>query len=193
MTHKELIEGCARGRKAAQDRLYNEYAGRLFAVCLRYTRNRMEAEDLLQECFVKVFRNIHTVKNESENALYFWMRRILINLTLNYLRDQKKYRLTEDVSNYEDLLTNEAEEEEGALLSASLHPEEVIQLIGELPDGYRTVFNLYVFEEYSHQQIAELLGVSVNTSKTQLLKARRAIVAGLQKRNNVETIYKLVI
>jgi len=193
LDHKELIDGCIKCRKSAQDGLYQKYAGRLFAVCLRYTRNRMEAEDLLQEGFVKIFKSIHTLKSENEQALYPWMRRILINHTLNYLRDQKKYRFTEDIDVYTDQCYDSAGEEDLNTYFEPLEPEEVFKLINALPDGYRTVFNLYAFEEYTHQEIADALGISVSTSKTQLLKARRTLVAGIQKKTNSETNYKLVI
>lgn len=193
MTHKELIDGCIRGRKAAQDALYNTYAGKLFAVCLRYTHNRMEAEDLLQEGFVKIFRNLHTMKQDAEAALFPWMRRVLINLTLNYLRDQKKYRFTEDIELYSDRWSDELQDGEVEPLFEGKDPETILKLISELPTGYRTVFNLYAFEDYSHQDIADTLGISVNTSKTQLFKARKAIIAGLQHKMNKDHKYKLVI
>jgi RNA polymerase sigma factor (sigma-70 family) len=193
LTHKELIDGCIRGRKTAQDALYNAYAGRLFAVCLRYTHNRMEAEDMLQEGFVKIFRNLHTMKQDSESALYPWMRRVLINLTLNYLRDQKKYRFTEDIETYAEQWVDEISEDDIEPLFKEKDPETIMNLISALPAGYRTVFNLYAFEDYSHQEIADALGISINTSKTQLFKARKAIIAGLQKNINKEIKYKLVV
>lgn len=133
------------------------------------------------------------MKQDNETALYPWMRRVLINHTLNYLRDQKKYRFTESIDNYSDQWVEDPREDELDSMFEQCSPEEIVKIINELPDGYRTVFNLYAFEEYTHQEIADSLGISINTSKTQLMKARRAIVLGLQKKMTNETKYKLVI
>ena len=192
MTDKELIDGCLRGKRSAQDELYRRYAGKLFAVCLRFTRNRMDAEDLLQEGFVKIFKKIDTVRRDQEAALYPWMRRVFVNLTLNYLRDEKKYRFTEDISGMEYQLSDE-KEESSAPLFEHVSPLEITKIISNLPDGYRTVFNLYAFEGYSHQDIADALGISVNTSKTQLMKARRQIALALEKKIKNKPQLKLVI
>jgi RNA polymerase sigma factor (sigma-70 family) len=181
LTEKELIEGCLKGRKKAQDELYRIYAGRLFGICMRYTRNRMEAEDVLQEGFIKIFKKINTYHQDEDHSLYPWMRRVMVNTMLNWLRDHKQYRFTEDVKLYEDQYPDDSP---GTCLSdlfKTISPEEILKAINELPDGYRAVFNLYAFEEYGHKEIADALGISVNTSKTQLMKARRAIIIKLNK------------
>ncbi len=192
MTDQELIEACLRGNRKAQDALYARYAGRLFAVCLRFTRNRMEAEDLLQEGFVRIFKKLDTVRKEQEAGLFPWMRRVMVNLILNYLRDHKQSRFTEDVDHYSELIT-EQDEEEVHYIFESVKPEEILDIIRDLPDGYRTVFNLYAFENYAHQDIAAALGISVSTSKTQLMKARKMIAARLQKKIESKSPLKLVV
>jgi RNA polymerase sigma-70 factor (ECF subfamily) len=153
----------------------------------------MEAEDLLQEGFVKIFRKIDTVKKENEQALFPWMRRVMVNLILNYLRDQKKYRFTEDVSGMEEKLADTISDEDIHPLFERIRPEQILEIISSLPDGYRTVFNLFAFENYGHHDIAEALGISVNTSKTQLMKARRMIAARLEKKITTEPVLKLVV
>lgn len=193
MTHRELIDGCVRGKRTAQDELYHRYAGRLFAVSLRYTRNRMEAEDLLQESFVKIFKNIHTVKSDNEKLLFAWMRRVLINHTLNYLRDQRHFRFMDDLDiNSEDWAAEGVEQDLDHQFDR-MSPEQIIDLISALPEGYRTVFNMYAIEEYTHQEIADALGISVSTSKTQLMKARKALMEAIQKKSPDAPVYKLVV
>lgn len=193
MNDKELIEGCLKGRKKAQDELYHRYSGRLFAICLRYTRDRMEAEDVLQEGFVKIFKKMDTFKNEDAQAIYPWMRQVMVNTTLNFLRDNKRHRLTESFDDQQMDRADESFVENVNELFESVSPAEILELIRALPDGYRTVFNLFAFEGCGHNEIAESLGISVNTSKTQLMKARRSLVSKLQEKIQSKTLLKLVI
>ncbi|MCX6258756.1 MAG: sigma-70 family RNA polymerase sigma factor [Bacteroidia bacterium] len=193
MSDQEIIEGCLNGRKKAQDELYRVYSGRLFVVCLRYAGNRPDAEDVLQEGFIRIFKKFDTFSREKNTALYPWIRRIMVNTVLNYLRDNKKYRFSCEINENNDLLTAEAEEDSIEDLFDDIAPEEILTVISELPEGYRTVFNLFAFEEYKHNEIARILDISVNTSKTQLMKARKAIISKIKmKVSSVEETKQII-
>lgn len=175
----EILEGCLKGRKKAQEALYNMYGSRLFGVCLRYTQNRMEAEDVLQEGFVKIFKNISSFKNLGENSLYNWMKRIMVNTAINFLRDQKKHRYWADVE-MAGQLTDEESDDFMTEMSQLVSQDEILEMVQRLPQGYRMVFNLFAIENYSHQEIADMLAISVSTSKTQLFKARQQMMTEIR-------------
>jgi len=170
----KIISDCKRGKSYAQSRIYDLYSGAMLATCLRYIKDRAKAEDVLQEAFVKIFKNVSNYEFETVGNFSAWLKRIVVNTALNYIRDNKKHDIFSDVDadNYE-LLSYDPEEENNQKLGIS--QEEILKLIQDLPEGYRIVFNLYVFEKYSHQDIAAELGISVNTSKTQLFKARKIL------------------
>lgn len=169
-----LIKECLKNKRGALDELYKKYAPKMFAVCLRYCKSRVEAEDLLQEGFIKVFTNLESFKGCG--SLEGWIRRIVVNTCINYYRQKTMY--------FENVDTSKEAQSESATLDAlaDISAEELMQHIQNLPEGYRMVFNLYVIEGYQHKEIAEMLNVSENTSKTQLLKARKALQ---EKINNV--------
>ena len=169
-----ILKGCREGRRSAQKQLYERFVSPMLAICLRYSRSRDEAEDLLQEGFLKIFHNINTFRNNG--SLEGWIKRIMINHALNQYKKNRKVPFTEDVEeiNETDILQDNEEIENQDPVPA----EKLLEMVQSLPEGYRMVFNLYIFEEYSHKEIAETLNISENTSKTQLLKARRH----LQKR-----------
>lgn len=151
------------------------YSGKMLAVCLRYTRHRMEAEDILQDAFIKVFDNIS--KFEFKGSFEGWIRRIVINTALkNY---SKKSFKQEQIG-----LENQPELPLEPEIYSNLEEEELLRLINQLPDGYRVVFNLYAVEGYSHKEIADLLGIQESTSRSQLVKARKMLqgmIVELQK------------
>jgi RNA polymerase sigma-70 factor (ECF subfamily) len=164
-----ILKGCREGRRNAQKQLYERYVSPMLAICLRYSRSRDEAEDLLQEGFLKIFQNINTFRNHG--SLEGWLKRIMINHALNQYKKNRKVPFTQDVEEIpesEILFDNEEIED-----SVKVPPEKLLEMVQALPEGYRMVFNLFVFEEYTHKEIAETLNISENTSKTQLLKARR--------------------
>jgi len=171
--------GCLKGKRKAQEELYNLYGSRMFGVCLRYTQNRMEAEDVLQEGFVKVFKNIQSFKNLGENSLGNWIKRIMVNTAINYLRDQKKHRYMLDVETTDNISEDSENDFFTELISLVSH-DEILEIVQKLPQGYRMVFNLFAIEGYSHAEVADMLQISVNTSKTQLFKARMNIVAEIR-------------
>lgn len=148
--------------------LYERYAGVMLSVCMRYAKNRDEAEDLLQEGFIKVFDKISTFRGQG--SLEGWIRRIMINHALNYIKSKKLVFLQEDPQRWSDHLADDSHPEAEQELYT---PEMMMKAVQELPDGYRVVFNLYVVEGFNHREIAESLGISENTSKSQLSRARR--------------------
>ncbi len=165
---QELIKRCIKGDGRALATFYDSYAPILLGACLRYVATRSDAEDILQEAFIKILHNLPRFEYRGEGALVAWMRRIIVNLALNFLRKKGKNLLIDEQILYHEA-ENRALEEEA---TGELTPDEIHQLISELPVGYRTVLNLFVFEKYSHSEIAELLGCSESNSKSQLLRAR---------------------
>jgi RNA polymerase sigma-70 factor (ECF subfamily) len=166
-----IIAGCVAGKRNAQSALYRRYAAVMMAVCLRYAQNHDEAEDILQEAFLKIFQNISSFRKEG--SFEGWMKRIMINHALNYYRKNRRLPFMEDIESINE--TEIMENDDLPAFHAPVSAEKLTALIQLLPPGYRMVFNMYVFEEYSHREISEELRISENTSKTQLLKARRML------------------
>lgn len=162
VSDQELIERCLRNDLQAQKSLYHKFGPKMLTLCLRYSRDKMEAEDIMQEGFIKVFRNLKAFRGEG--SLEGWIRSILVRTAIRMLKKQKLHFPEIDNFQKEDPEPNALE-----LLAA----KDILKLIRNLPDGYRTVFNLYVIEGYKHKDIAELLSISENTSRSQLLKARK--------------------
>ena len=146
---------------------YQMYVEELSSVCYRYVPSRRDAKDVLQNSFVKIFTLIPTIDYYSEEALWGWMKRVVVNESLAYLRDKKRLLFVEH--SLADVEQTDDDEPQPERITA----DELHQLISELPDGYRTVVNLFVFENYSHKQIAEILGITENTSASQLFYAKR--------------------
>ena len=163
MKEKELIAACRQENRAAQKLLYERYSPKMFGVCLRYVRNREDAEDVLVSGFFKVLTNIHAFRGAG--SFEGWIRRIVVNEALMFLRKKHNFRMTVEVSNIE--LKSEVRVED------ELAAQDILNLLEKLPTGYRTIFNLYVVEGYKHREIAELLGISINTSKSQLILAKK--------------------
>lgn len=155
---------------AGIEALYDRYAPRFLGLCYRYCGNREDAEDIMHDGFLNIIRNIHRFRSRGDGSLEAWMKRIMVTTSLKHLRDHAKYGndlVFESVSEQINI-----PEEENSYPYPELSQEQLLQLITELPLGYRTVFNFYVMENYSHKEIAEMLQCSESTSKTQLLKAR---------------------
>src|SRR6187551_1432337 len=159
----ELIKGCLRRERSAQRQLYDTFSSKMYSICYRYVKDSMEAEDILVTAFMKVFDKIEQFK--SEGSFEGWIRRIVVNEALTYLRrNRSMYLETElDQVDYHPNYNN---------LNDHLEAEDLLQLVKELPSGYRVVFNMYAIDGYSHKEIAESLGISENTSKSQLSRAR---------------------
>ena len=166
MTEDQLVRGCVLKNETAQKAVFDLYAGKMLGVCLRYARNNADAEDMLQDAFIKVFDKIKQFK--SEGSFEGWIRKIVVNTAL------KKYtliRYDKEISGHEGVDADHYfSTEPGAY--AHLSEKELLLIINKLPDGYRFVFNMYVIEGYSHDEIATLLGIQSGTSRSQLAKAR---------------------
>lgn len=174
MSVEEIVSGCKRGKRKAQRALYDKYSKAMLGIAMRYSRNVSEAEDALQEAFIRIYKYIVDFDGDNEGALTAWVKTVVVNTTLSYNRKQKKHHFTQDI----DEVQVGVGEEDYALMLEEIDGKSNLQKIvlnamQQLPDGYRNVFNLYVFEGYQHKEIAEILGVSESTSKSQLLKARK--------------------
>ncbi|MBE0640262.1 MAG: RNA polymerase sigma factor [Bacteroidales bacterium] len=174
----KIIEGCISGKRHAQNKLFNRYAPVLLGICLRYARNKHEAEDILQEGFIKIFSSIGSFRGEG--SFEGWLKRIIVNTAITHNKQSLKHHFHADIEDVDETqIKNDDQLEEIALVK--IPQAKLMGLIQKLPEGYKTVFNLYVFEQYTHQEIADFLGVSVNTSKSQLMKARRVLVAKINQ------------
>lgn len=171
------IEGCKKGDAKAQRELFEHFSARMLSLCCRYVADKMEAEDVLVTAFTKVFERIDQYKGEG--SFEGWIRRIMVNESLTYLRRNKNMYLETDIE--------EADRQPDlARLEPTLEAEDLMKLINELPSGYRMVFNMYAIDGYSHKEIAEYLGISENTSKSQLSRARATLQRHLMAMEHVE-------
>lgn len=166
LTEDQLIKGCKRRDPVAQRAVFDLYAGRMLGVCERYARNYADAEDILQDAFIKVFEKV--VQFKSEGSFEGWIRKIVVNTAL------KKYQLSRYSKEVleEEVSVKEEQVDGDPAAYQQLTEKDILRLIHELPDGYRIIFNLYVIEGYRHEEIAELLGIQSGTSRSQLAKAR---------------------
>lgn len=188
ISEDKLIVDCKKGNSIAQDVLYNQYASSMLGVCLRYCKNKAEAEDVLQEGFIKIFTSINKFEPQHTGSLSSWIKRIIVNTAINYLRERAKCNFVDIETVNQGIFIDENETEELNYRNLPFSQAEIMEMIQNLPDGYQIVFNLYVFEKYTHKEIAEVLKISESTSKTQLLKART-----LLKKNLIEAKKKLLI
>ena len=172
MSEAELIAGCQQADSKAQKALYEQYAAKMYGVCLRYLKNEMDAEEALLNGFMKIYQNIN--RFEAKGSFEGWVRRIMVNEALTFLRKKEPLHLAIEDSNLQVAGPASADHE--------LAEGELMELLHTLPAGYRAVFNLYAIEGYSHKEIADMLGINEGTSKSQLSKAR----AMLQRRLNAQ-------
>ena len=159
----ELIKGCIKRERAAQKRLYETFSSKMYALCCRYVKNSMEAEDVLVTAFTKILDRIDQYKGEG--SFEGWIRRVVVNEALTYLRRNRSMYI-------ETELEAADRDPDYQHISDHLEAEDLMNMIQELPSGYRIVFNLYAIDGYSHKEIAEQLNISENTSKSQLSRAR---------------------
>ena len=175
---EQLVERIRQNDQRAMSLLYQRYVGILTSVCYRYVVHENDVKDVLQNSFVKIFTSLSKFEFRGEESLRVWMTRIVVNESLNFLQNRKKMRFVEDETKLLDL----PDEEEVSLDRIS--DEELHQLIRELPDGYRTVLNLFVFEGLSHRQIAELLSIKESTSASQFYFAKRLLAKRIKDLKN---------
>ncbi|GAE16392.1 RNA polymerase sigma-H factor [Bacteroides pyogenes] len=167
MEELELSDQCRQGNNRARKELYEQYAGRMFSVCLRYAGDRDTAQDLLHDGFLKVFSSFDKFSWRGEGSLRAWMERVFVNIALQYLRKNDVIKQSDSL----ERLPDDYEEPEES--DVDVIPETVLmQFVRELPAGYRTVFNLYIFEEKSHKEIARILGINEKSSASQLFRAK---------------------
>ena len=168
-----LIKSLVRNRSDAIRQLYEHHSPFLLSLCLRYCGNLEDAEDVLHDGFIKIIRNIHTFKPRENGSFRAWMKRIMVNTSLNFLRDRSREKKFLDIEPLAEKISSGETEEPDAFIDPGKFSQEVVMsMICELPAGYRAVFNMYVFEDFTHKEIAEALQCSENTSKSQLFKAR---------------------
>jgi RNA polymerase sigma-70 factor (ECF subfamily) len=181
-----LIKDILRNRSNAVEALYDRHAPALLSLCFRYAGNMQDAEDILHDGFIKIIKSLPDFKPRPDSSPEAWMKRIMINTALNFIRDHAKERNQVDVDKYQerkDLVNDEPVDFDLAHLP--LTQDQILQMIAELPEGYRTVFNLYVFEEFSHKEICEKLNCTESTSKSQLSKARGVLRARISETVNI--------
>ena len=172
MDHQKLVKDCLKGRLQAQRELYELFAKEMLGVCYRYTRSIKDAEDVLQEGFVKVFHNLGQYRSEGE--LGAWVRRIMVNTALNYLKRNRKYQ--QEMFFTEEYLHPVTDENPVVKIQA----KEIADLIRQLPQGYQVIFNLHAIEGYSHVEIGEILGISDGTSRSQYARARNLLITWIE-------------
>ncbi len=166
---EKVIFDCKRQKRKAQVLLYKQYSSQLLGVCMRYVADKSEAEDILQDAFLKIFNNIKEYNGKGH--FEGWMRKIVVNTAITHFHKHKKHYYHDDIDDVEDAdvmynITPETEYDE----------KELLKLLNKMPDGYRVIFNLYAVEGFKHKEIAEKLNIEENTSKSQYLRAKKWLV-----------------
>ena len=202
---KDIINRCRKEDSNAQKEVFEKYSPVMMGVCMRYLKDQHVASDIMQEGFIIVFTKISQFKGLG--SFEGWIKRIMINLSLRYLKKKAKNHFydIDEFDKYADLQSNTEDvnidfgNKKSVIINTEISQNEIFGAVAELPDGFRTVFNLYVMEGYKHKEIAKELGISINTSKTQLLRARKQlqdklylIAIAKQKQKNIK-FYKEVI
>lgn len=175
MTEDAILQGCIQNKSAAQKELYFRYSSKMLAVCYRYAHNREDAEDMLQEGFIKVFSQIHTFENRG--ALEGWIRRIMVHTCINSLKKNKKFNESVELIHATTVQIKED------TIPSIIQAKQVIECIRLLPIGYRTVLNLYAIEGFSHREIGSMLDIEESTSRSQYTRAKAMLEDILIKKN----------
>jgi RNA polymerase sigma factor (sigma-70 family) len=178
MTEEQMLAGSIRNNAAAQEALYDRFSPRMLGVCYRFAKGREDAEDMLQEGFIKVFTQLHQYRNEG--ALEGWIRRIIVHTCINVLKKNKKFADSVDLVHAYNLHTRED------YVPGIIQAKEVIECIRVLPLGYKTVLNLYAIEGFSHKEIGDMLDIGESTSRSQYTRAKAMLEEILVKRNIME-------
>lgn len=177
MTLDELIQKCKQQDVKAQGALYTQYSGVLFSICLRYSPNHTEAEDNLQDAFITIFDKVGQFKGKG--SFEGWMKRITVNTVLQKYRKQKVFNIKEEAN-------IEQPDDDDVVIESEVPLKYLLQIIQELPDRYRLVFSMYVLDGYAHKEIAEMLGISDGTSKSNLARARGILKKKVEVYKNSE-------
>jgi len=180
---KSFIKRLKSGDDKAQKAFYQKFAPKMYGICLRFSKNTAEADDMLQEGFIRIFNHIKDFRGEG--ALEGWVRRTIVNTAINFYKKRIKQGITTELENVREKVEDES------YIIEQMAAKELLEVIRQLPDGYRTVFNLNVIEGYSHKEIGEMLDISENTSKSQLSRARVSLqkkIKSLKKRENKKNV-----
>ena len=175
MTEEQMLAGSIKNNAAAQEALYNRFSPRMLGVCYRFAKNREDAEDMLQEGFIKVFTQLHQYRNEG--ALEGWIRRIIVHTCINVLKKNKKFADSVDIIHATGIHVKED------MIPSIIQAKQVVECIRILPLGYRTVLNLYAIEGFSHREIGVLLDIEESTSRSQYTRAKAMLEEILIKKN----------
>jgi RNA polymerase sigma factor (sigma-70 family) len=169
----KLILDCKMQLPKAQEALYSQYVAIMFGICRRYIKDTQAAEDVMQEGFYKIFTKIDQYQNQG--SFEGWMKRIMVNESLMYLRKENNFNVSLEVSHIEPAF------DQGTISNMAVH--DIMKCLDLLPTGYRTIFNMYVVEGYKHREIGEILNISINTSKSQLILAKKRLIEILKKKD----------
>lgn len=182
MNKNRLKQKFKEGNRKAFNTVYDNYCDAMYAICLRYTKNTDEAADILQDSFIKIHEKCDSFNPEYE--LGGWIKKIVVNTAINHIRQNNRFEVVDNFEAFQD----ENDMEEVILNEDDSHniKDHLMQILQEIPSGYQTVFNLFVFENLTHKEIASYLEISENTSKSQLFKARKLILKKLQEKNLVQ-------
>lgn len=173
ISEQKLIEGCLNRESWAQKKMYELHASAMLSVCARYVPDRETARDLLQDGFIKLFTKIETYTGEG--AFAGWMRRIFVTTALEYLRRNDALRQSASIDEYDNYI-----EDVDVTVLEKISADDLLKCVAELPNGYRTVFNLYAIEGYSHTEISNMLNINENTSRSQFMRARKILQKNVQ-------------
>jgi RNA polymerase sigma factor (sigma-70 family) len=175
MDEKRLVKDCLKCMPVAQRQLYDRFAAQMMAVCYRYTKSVKDAEDVLQEGFIKVYKNLHQYRFDGE--LGAWVRAVMVRTALNYLKKNQPY--SHDFT-YDDITLHPVDEETPLV---TLQAKELADIIRQLPTGYQAIFNLHAIEGYTHVEIGKMLGIHEGTSRSQYMRARSLLISWLDNKN----------
>lgn len=178
MTDEFMLDGCLKNDAASQDALYSRFSPRMLGVCYRFAKNREDAEDMLQDGFIKVFSQMHQYRNEG--ALEGWIRRIIVHTCINILKKNKKFTDCVDILQASGISIKEES------IPSVIQAKEVVECIRLLPLGYKTVLNLYAIEGYSHREISNMLDIEESTSRSQYTRAKAMLEEILIKKNIIQ-------
>lgn len=183
MSEQQIIEGCIKHQRKAQQELFDKYSKFLLGICMRYAADRTEAEDICQESFIKIFSNIREYSGTGSFA--GWLRKVAVNTAITHYHKHLKFRHYMEIEEYVSVETGVSSFEEDFFTS-----EDLYRVLNELPAGYRMVFNLYAVDGYKHKEIAEILKIDENTSKSQYSRARASLRQKLEDLEKLKKSYK---
>lgn len=183
MTEEQMLAGSVKNNSAAQEELYNRFSPRMLGVCYRFAKNREDAEDMLQEAFIKVFTQLHQYR--SEGALEGWIRRIVVHTCINILKKNKKFADSVNIIYAKSIHIREE------MIPSIMQAKQVVECIRLLPLGYRTVLNLYAIEGFSHKEIGHLLNIEESTSRSQYTRAKAMLEEVLIKKKIIQKPRKI--